>query len=100
MRRKLDDVAPRTIRLHLPTYNAILEFFDKSPSGIKASDAIRQVVMHFGLYCQRQMRAGRTASPKDLLAAEQAVLEIMGEQNAEQRNTATGPTARPHGDTE
>lgn len=67
---KLPDVAPRTIRVHIPTYNAILEFFRLSPSGLRGSDAIRQVLMKFGEYCQEQMEAGRTASTKDLLEAE------------------------------
>lgn len=76
-RKKLKDIAPRTLRLHIPTYNSILQFFAMSPSGICGSDAIRQVVYHFGLYCEEQMRSGRTASSRDLEAAEQAVFAAM-----------------------
>lgn len=74
---KLPDVAPRTIRVHIPTYNAILEFFRLSPSGLRGSDAIRQVLMQFGKYCEDQMKAGRQASTRDLLAAEQTFHRIM-----------------------
>ena len=80
-RKKLGDVAPRTIRVHLPTYNSILQFFAISPSGLCGSDAIRQVLYHFGKYCEEQMRAGRVANSRDLEAAEQAVIDLMGEKN-------------------
>lgn len=75
-RKSLKDVAPRTVRVHIPTYNKILEFFRLSPSGICGSDAIRQVLMHYGQYCEDQMKAGRTASSQDLLEAENAVLSM------------------------
>ena len=75
-RKQLVEVAPRTIRVHIPTYNKILEFFRMSPSGIRGSDAIRQVLMHYGNYCDDQMKAGRTASSQDLLEAENAVLNM------------------------
>lgn len=75
-RKKLSDVAPRTIRVHVPTYNKILEFFSLSPSGIRGSDAIRQVLYQFGLYCQEQMNSGRTASARDLKEAEDVVLKV------------------------
>jgi hypothetical protein len=74
---KLPDVAPRTVRVHIPTYNAILEFFRLSPSGLRGSDAIRQVLMQFGKYCEDQMKAGRTASTRDLLEAEKTFHRIM-----------------------
>lgn len=75
-RKSLIDVAPRTVRVHIPTYNKILEFFRLSPSGICGSDAIRQVLMHYGNYCEDQMKAGRLASSQDLLEAENAVLNM------------------------
>ena len=50
-RTKLNEVAPRTIRVHVPTYNSILEFFALSHSGLRGSDAIRQVLYRFGTYC-------------------------------------------------
>ena len=65
-------IAYRTI----PSYNKILEFFRLSPSGICGSDAIRQVLMHYGNYCEDQMKAGRLASSQDLLEAENAVLNM------------------------
>lgn len=74
---KLPDVAPRTVRVHVPTYNAILEFFRLSPSGLRGSDAIRQVLMRFGQYCEAQMKAGRQASTKDLLEAERTFHRMM-----------------------
>ena len=77
-RKPMPDVAPRTIRVHIPSYNKILEFFRMSPSGIRGSDAIRQVLMNFGQYCEDQMKAGRTASSQDLLEAETIVLKILG----------------------
>lgn len=75
-RKKLSEVAPRTIRVHIPTYNYILEFFQLSPSGIRGSDAIRQVLYQFGIYCQEQMAQGRTASARDLREAEDVVLKV------------------------
>lgn len=78
-RKKLSDVAPRTIRIHVPTYDAILQFFSLSPSGIRGSDAIRQVLYQFGLYCQEQMERGRTASARDLKEAEDVIFKIFKE---------------------
>lgn len=75
-RKKLSDVAPRTIRIHVPTYNKILEFFSLSPSGIRGSDAIRQVLYHFGLYCEHQLASSRVASAKDLKEAEDMVVRM------------------------
>lgn len=78
-RKKLNEVAPRTIRVHVPTYSKILEFFSLSPSGIRGSDAIRQVLYQFGLYCQEQMELGRTASAKDLKEAEDIIYKTFRE---------------------
>ena len=86
-RKKLKDVNARTIRVHIPTYNHILEFFSRSPSGICGSDAIRQVLIHFGKYCKDQMDAGRVASSKDLRAAEEMVYKAMVKQDG---NSITG----------
>jgi hypothetical protein len=77
-RKSLADVAPRTIRIHIPTYNKILEFFSMSTSGIRGSDAIRQVLYQFGKYCAEQMEAGRVAGAKDLQEAEETVLKTFG----------------------
>lgn len=77
-RKGLPDVAPRTIRVHVPSYNKILQFFSSSPAGICGSDAIRQVLIQFGKYCDDQMKAGRTASSKDLGEAENIVLKVFG----------------------
>lgn len=77
-RNKLDNVSARTIRVHIPTYNSILTFFRSSPSGLRGSDAIRQVLYYFGVYCEEQMRIGRTASSQDLQKAEQIVKEMIG----------------------
>lgn len=74
-RKKLADIAPRTVRVHVSTYNSILEFFSMSPSGIRGSDAIRQVLYSFGLYCQSQLDAGRVASAKDLREAEEIIFK-------------------------
>jgi hypothetical protein len=87
-RKKLRDVAPRTLRLHVPTYNSILQFFAMSPSGLCGSDAIRQVVYHFGLYCEQQMRAGRVANSRDLEAAEQAVFDAMSREITKDQSEA------------
>jgi hypothetical protein len=78
-RRKLAEVAPRTIRVHIPTYDSILKFFSLSPSGIRGSDAIRQVLYQFGIYCQNQMERGRTASARDLKEAEDVISRIFNE---------------------
>ena len=86
-RKKLKDVNARTIRVHIPTYNHILEFFSRSPSGFCGSDAIRQILIYYGLYCKDQMDAGRVASSKDLRAAEEIVFKAMGEKNG---NSITG----------
>ena len=80
-RKKLKEVAPRTIRVHIPTYNSILEFFSMSPAGLSGSDAIRQLIYHFGQYCEDQMKAGRSATSADLQAAEDAVYKVMGNRN-------------------
>lgn len=74
-RKKLNEVAPRTIRVHIPTYDHILEFFSMSPSGIRGSDAIRQVLYQFGLYCAEQLQTGRVASARDLKAAEDIIFK-------------------------
>ena len=74
-RKKLNEVSPRTIRVHTPTYNNILEFFSMSPSGIRGSDAIRQVLYQFGLYCKEQMETGRVASARDLKEAEDIIFK-------------------------
>lgn len=79
MPKQLVNVAPRTVRVHIPTYNKILEFFRASPSGIRGSDAIRQVLYHFGTYCDAQMKAGRSASATDLLKAEEITLDLLKE---------------------
>lgn len=78
-RKRITDVAPRTIRVHIPTYNSILEFFSLSPSGIRGSDAIRQVLYKFGLYCQDQLESGRTASSQDLKEAEDIIYKTFKE---------------------
>lgn len=80
-RKKLSEVGPRTIRVHIPTYNKILEFFSLSPSGIRGSDAIRQLLYKFGEYCQHQLESGQTASAKDLRAAEDLVFNVFREEN-------------------
>ncbi len=78
-RKKLSDVEPRTVRVHLPTYNSILKFFSLSPSGIRGSDAIRQVLYQFGLYCDEQLNAGRSASARDLKEAEDIIYRVFKE---------------------
>jgi hypothetical protein len=85
-RRKLSDVAPRTIRVHVPTYNSILEFFSLSPSGIRGSDAIRQVIYQFGRYCESQMTTGRTASARDLQVAEDIIYKTFVEETTNDRD--------------
>ena len=72
------DIAPRTVRVHIPTYNKILTFFSMSPSGITGADAIRQILYKFGQYCDDQMNAGRIASARDLSAAEDIVYKELG----------------------
>ena len=79
-RQRLPDVAPRTIRVHIPTYNHILSFFAASPSGLRGSDAIRQVLYAFGTYCAEQRRRGRTAGSADLRKAEELVMEMLGDE--------------------
>lgn len=88
-RKKLSDVAPRTIRVHVPTYDKILEFFSLSPSGLRGSDAIRQVLYQFGLYCQDQMQQGRIASARDLKEAEDVVFRMFkGDLNVYRKNSS------------
>ena len=77
-RKRLNDVAPRTVRVHVPTYNSILDFFALSPSGIRGSDAIRQILYKFGLYCDEQMKSGRVASARDLTEAEDIIYRELG----------------------
>ncbi len=77
-RKKLSDVAPRTIRVHVPTYDSILQFFALSPAGYRGSDAIRQLLYQFGLYCQEQMAQGQVATGRDLKAAEDIVYKVLG----------------------
>ena len=80
-RTKLNEVAPRTIRVHVPTYNAILEFFALSHSGLRGSDAIRHVLYRFGTYCQEQMATGRKAGARDLTEAEEIVFKTFSNDN-------------------
>lgn len=77
-RKKLSDVAPRTIRVHVPTYDSILQFFALSPAGYRGSDAIRQLLYQFGLYCQEQMSHGQVATGRDLKEAEDIVFKALG----------------------
>lgn len=88
-RKKMQEVASRTVRLHIPSYNSILEFFRMSPSGIRGSDAIRQVLMAFGAYCEDQMKAGRTASTQDLVEAENIVLKTFGNKEGRDDSSKT-----------
>ena len=77
MRKKIPDCAPRTVRLHIPTYNAILDFFANSPSGITGADAIRELILRFGMYCREQRRKGRVASTQDLSQIDTIVLGFL-----------------------
>jgi len=79
MRRQIPDCKPRTIRLHVPTYDAILDFFAASPSGITGSDAIREILMRFGNHCIRKRRKGHVAGPEDLAQIDSIMLGILGE---------------------
>lgn len=65
-RKALRGCVPRTIRLHKKTYDAILEFFSRSPEGLTGSEAIRKVVYEFGLRCQAKLNNGLTASTEDI----------------------------------
>ena len=82
MAKLSSEMASRTIRLHVPTYNSILKYFRNSPSGLHGADAIRQLLIEFGHYCERQMRANQVASSKDLQAAEAMVTKILSEEQA------------------
>ena len=77
------DIAPRTVRVHVPTYNHILHFFRLSPAGITGADAIRQILYKFGKYCEEQQATGRPASAQDLTAAEDIVYRTLGQQQGE-----------------
>jgi hypothetical protein len=91
-RKKLSEVAPRTVRVHIPTYNSILEFFALSPSGIRGSDAIRQLLYRFGLYCEEQLQTGRVASSRDLTVAEDLIYDTLRQSgNAPDKPTSTPP---------
>lgn len=65
-RRKEKDCAPRTFLVHIPTYDAIREFFENSPSGITTSHACREVLKVFGEYCQAKLNEGKVAEPADI----------------------------------
>jgi len=76
-RKAMKGVAPRTFRVDLESYNSILQFFDKSPSGITGTHAIREVLKQFGHYCQQQSDAGEEAGPETLVAAKGIVLGML-----------------------
>jgi hypothetical protein len=73
-RRKEKDCAARTFLVHIPTYNAIREFFENSPSGITTSEACREVLKTFGEYCQEKLNEGKVAAPTDIAAINKIVL--------------------------
>jgi hypothetical protein len=86
MRHQIPNCKPRTIRLHVPTYDAILDFFANSPSGITGSAAIREILMRFGNHCIRKRRQGYVAGPEDLADIEDIMLGMLGE----------SPEEKPH----
>ena len=73
-RRKEKDCAPRTFLIHIPTYEAIREFFENSPSGITTSEACREVLRVFGQYCQERLNEGKVATPADIDKVSKIVL--------------------------
>jgi len=60
------EIAPRTIRVNVQTYNWILEYFSRSPDGIKGQAAIRKYLHELGHECHRRMQRGRTACISDM----------------------------------
>jgi len=66
MRKPLHNCEARTIRLEIDSYNAILTYFRRSPSGMTGSEAIRRIVHAFGLHCQSKLDSGEIATSTDL----------------------------------
>jgi hypothetical protein len=73
-RRSIPGTAERNIRVHLESYNWIKDFFAASPAGITTTDACREILYRFGLYCKEQMDKGSEASWKDIAAIDGIIL--------------------------
>lgn len=76
-RRSIPGTAQRNIRVHLQSYEWIKEFFASSPAGITTTDACREVLKRFGLYCKERMDEGAEASWKDIAAIDGIILGYM-----------------------
>jgi hypothetical protein len=74
-----DECEARTLRIHIPTYNYILEFFRRSPDGISGAQAIRKLLYEFGLWCKEQLEGGEEASFDDLSNLGLFVKKAMGQ---------------------
>ena len=54
-RKKIPGAAARTIHLQIETYNAILDYWGRSPSGITGAEVIRSLVHEYGLLCAQAL---------------------------------------------
>jgi hypothetical protein len=81
-RKKIPGGAVRSFMVDLKSYNAIQEFFSNSPAGITTSQACREVLRHFGEYCQARLDEGTVASYSHLSDSRDIISQLMGETEA------------------
>lgn len=56
----------RTFLIHIPTYEAILDFYSRSQDGIKASMVIRKIIREYGALCNARLNSGEVPDLSDL----------------------------------
>lgn len=60
-RPAIPGVVSRTFRVHKETYEAILEYFRRSPTGMTGGEAIRLILYEFGKLCAKRLSHGKVA---------------------------------------
>lgn len=60
------DHGNRTFLIHIPTYDAILDFYSRSPDGLKGSMVIRKMIRDYGELCKQRLTSGEEPDMSDL----------------------------------
>ena len=71
------DHSNRTFLVHTPTYDAILEYYSRSPEGIKGAQVIRKILYEYGLFCAERLNSGAVGSMDDLETISDFVKDFM-----------------------
>jgi hypothetical protein len=65
-RKKLKGVHPRTINLDVESYDAILDFWRRSNTGISGALIVRELVKAYGKLCSGRINTGDYAVAEDV----------------------------------